>query len=203
MTARLTDFIFACIERALSRRSPHRVGVVTSYDPATHSVKLIRQPEGVELTGFSAIGTGMAANNYGFVLGPDVGDQFVLGHINGDIEIPFVAGRLFSDQDKPPVVQGGEALMKAKTQARVFMDQDGKITIDLSDGTSIVWSPGMILAVNPAGVKVRWDTDGTLWARPAPGKFVMLGADKTDSGATFGKVQTDAGVSINVKARVA
>lgn len=200
MSAKLTDLIFACIERALSRRSPHRLAQVSSYDPTTHSIKGMRQPEGIE-TGFLAVGSGMAANGYGFALGPNIGDQYVLGFLNGDPEVPFVAGRLFSDEDKPPQVQAGEALMQSQSMAKVFLDQAGNLTISLVGGSQYQMKPDGTVTINSSsGGKMQINPDGSAFAMPASGKLFYLGGDGVSG--TYGFVSTTAGNSAIVKAKI-
>lgn len=119
----------------MQRTQTHRVHLVSSYDPKTHATKGTYQPSGQE-TGFHPIGTGMAANGYGFSLGPTIGDQFVIGFVDGDRNVPYVAGRLFSDKDLPPQVKTGEAIMKSQAKAQVFMNQAGDITVTLDNGNT-------------------------------------------------------------------
>lgn len=128
MSASIKHLIQLEIARALTQIHPHRIGVVSSYDPATHSVKLLRQPEGVE-TGFLPLNAHHIGNGWGVMVGPQIGDQFVIGHVLGDVDTPFIAGRLFSDQEKPPSVQSGEMLFQHQKGHKLFFDQNGGVTI--------------------------------------------------------------------------
>jgi len=167
------DFIFKCVERALSRRQPHRIGEVSSYDPKTHAIKLTRQPEGIE-TGFMPHHALHVGNGWGVMVGAQVGDQYVLGHVNGDVEVPFVAARIFSDKDKPPQVKAGEILFQHEKTNKVFFDQDGNlnivgsagakqvvtlakdgsVTVGDSGGATIVLKTGTILSTDKKGGQV-------------------------------------------------
>lgn len=122
------DFIFKCVERALSRRQPQRIGVVSSYDPKTHAIKLMRQPESIE-TGFLPHHALHVGNGWGVMVGAQVGDQYVLGHVNGDVEVPYIAARIFSDKDKPPVVKSGEILAQHQKGHKLFFAEDGSVTL--------------------------------------------------------------------------
>ncbi len=138
MVEGLAVLINQLIEAALIRREPHRIGVVSSYDPKTHSVKLTRQPEGIE-TGFIPIGTGHIGNGWGVLVGPQIGDQFVMGFVGGDPEVPFIAGRVFSDHETPPNVASGEVLLQHQSGTKVLFDKEGNFTqISSKDHTTQV-----------------------------------------------------------------
>lgn len=131
----ITSLIYRCIDQAMARYSHPRVGTVTSYDPKTHSVKLSRQPEGIE-TGFIPLGSHAIGNGWGIVSGAQIGDQFVMGFINGDIEVPFIMSRLFSDQETPPSVNAGELVIKHQSGSTIKMAQDGSVTQVANQGLS-------------------------------------------------------------------
>jgi phage baseplate assembly protein gpV len=134
-TERLTNLIYRCIDHAMSRYSHPRVGTVTSYDPKTHSVKLARQPEGIE-TGFIPLGSHAIGNNWGIVSGAQIGDQFMMGFINGDVEVPFIMSRLFSDQETPPSVNSGELIIKHSSGSSIKLAQDGSVAHTSNTGLS-------------------------------------------------------------------
>lgn len=105
-----------------------RNGVVTSWDPKTHSAKVRLEPDGVE-TGWIPVGNHHAGNGYGTLIGLEVGEQVEIGFQEGDISSPRITGRLHSDEDKPPEVQSGEMLFKHKSGSTVFFDKDGNVHI--------------------------------------------------------------------------
>lgn len=107
---------------------PPRFGLVTSYDPDHNTVKVQLQPEGTE-TGWLPIKLLLAGSRFGVYCGPEVGDQAVVLHQEGDPNSGFCAGFLPSDEDPPPTVQSGEILIIAKgTNASVKFDAAGNIT---------------------------------------------------------------------------
>ncbi|RFB80024.1 hypothetical protein DYH55_00275 [Methylovirgula sp. 4M-Z18] len=144
-TERLTNLIYQCIDHSMARRMHPRIGIVSSYDPATHSVKLLRQPENIE-TGFIPLPSHAIGAGWGIVTGPQVGDQFVMGFIGGDVEVPFIAGRLFSDQEKPPTVQSGEILMKHQSGSSIAMRADGSVAHSSAQGLTIAAGQGVTLS---------------------------------------------------------
>lgn len=127
------------VAKALANLHPHRIGLVSSYDPQTHSSKVTRQPEGVE-TGFMPHHALHIGNGWGVLVGAQVGDQYVIGHVMGDVDVPFIAGRLFSDQEKPPQVQAGEILLQHEKGHKFFFAQDGSVTwLHAAANGSIAW----------------------------------------------------------------
>lgn len=141
----ITNLIYTCIDQAMSRRMHPRVGTVTSYDPKTHSVKLSRQPEGIE-TGFIPLGAHAIGNGWGIVSGAQVGDQFVMGFLGGDVEVPFIMSRLFSDQETPPSVQAGELIMQHQTGSMVKFAVDGSVTHVSNKGMTMTVGQGFTLS---------------------------------------------------------
>lgn len=155
-TERLTNLIYQCIDHAMSRQMHPRIGIVSSYDPATHSVKLMRQPENIE-TGFIPLPSHAIGSGWGIVTGPQVGDQFVMGFVGGDVEVPFIAGRLFSDQEKPPTVQSGEILMKHQSGSSITFHANGSVThtsaqaLNISAGQGLNLSSGQPMNLSGGG----------------------------------------------------
>jgi uncharacterized protein involved in type VI secretion and phage assembly len=149
MSEGFEQFVFRCIERALALRSPHRIGLVTSYDPKTHAVKLMRKPEDVE-SGFIPIGTGHIGAGWGVAVGPQIGDQYVMGFVGGDITVPFIAGRLFSDKEVPPTVQSGEILVKHQSGSLLNLKPDGSIVHTSAQGMQTTAGQAMALQAGQA-----------------------------------------------------
>src|ERR1700730_7442910 len=121
-------------ERQLSGRYNTRTGLITSYDPKTHSAKVMVKPDDFE-TGFVPDHTGHIGNGFGVVVGltpgdgKKTGDQVELTFTEGDLEQGRIIHRLFSDKDTPPPVESGEILIKHQTGGSIFFSKDGKITV--------------------------------------------------------------------------
>ena len=144
------------IEAYQARYTHDRVGVVTSYDPKTYSVKMTLQPEGWE-TGFVPLGTHHIGNGWGITMGAQVGDQFAVGFFGGDIEAPHIIGRVFSNQETPPMVQSGEMLLQHQSGSKHFLDKDGNIThvankaYTLTSGKAVTINSGQPMKVTGGG----------------------------------------------------
>lgn len=119
-------------------RSPMRVGEVTSYNKETHAVKLKLQPEGIE-TGWVPLGSSHIGNGWGMATGAKAGDQMVVGFLDGDHSAPVVVTRMFSDQQKPPQVEGGEMILQHETGSKLVIDKDGATTLQHKGGGTITF----------------------------------------------------------------
>lgn len=122
------------VSRALSHRTHPKNGLVTSYDPKTHSIKVMYKPDNIE-SGWIPIACTAAGQAVSHVHGPTpgdgkkTGDQAVIHFFNGDIESPHCVGFLHSDKDPPPGVQSGESLWKHnQTKVAIYIDKKGKVT---------------------------------------------------------------------------
>ena len=79
----------------------HRHAVVTSVNPADHTVKVTLQPEGV-LSGWIPCGTvGVGAAS--LVIPPNVGDQVLVAPAEGSADHWRVISRIFDDSNQVPV----------------------------------------------------------------------------------------------------
>lgn len=178
----LLNLIRREVERAQKGAHP-RAGIIDSYDPKAHAVKVKMQPEGI-LSGWIPIATQNVGGGHGLMVGPEIGAQVVVGFLEGDVEAPFLMGRIFSDQERPPQVASGDVLIKHK-DGHVITIANGAITATHQDGTTMSLKDGAITAAAP---------DGTL-AKVMNGK-VYLG----EEGGS--KVITEAGPSSVVYAKV-
>ncbi len=167
--------------------------VATSYDPATHSVKGILVPHGVE-TGWVRLAAIHAGNGFGIVMGPTPGDakkldgdQFDIEFDAGDPNTIVARHRQHSKQDAPPAVKSGEMLIQHKSGHYVKFNAADEIMIFHKTKSQTIHK-----------------ADGRVISMPAPNKFIFHGGDpdSTEDPATFDFVLTASGTSKNVKARL-
>lgn len=136
------------VSRMLNLQARDRIGIVDSYDPDRHSVKVRYQPENT-LSGWLPVGSLMAGNGYGVFFAPTPGDQVEVGFQGGVHEAGIVRMRLFSTTDQPLSVPSGEmwAIHQSGSGWKFHNDGTGEI-IAASDLTLTV---GGDLNVNVAG----------------------------------------------------
>lgn len=91
-----------------------RLATIQSFDPATHSVKVTLQPEGIQ-TGWIPMGAVAVGNGIGLVIPPAKGDQVIVHPQEGDADTWHASQRFWHDDAKPPMspitnkpIQSGE-----------------------------------------------------------------------------------------------
>lgn len=80
----------------------------------------------------------IATQNIGFTYVPNVGDLVLLAFVNGNINAPFVIGRLYNDENRPPVNSAGEMVFESPDSKkadvrRLYMKFPGGIVLTITD----------------------------------------------------------------------
>jgi uncharacterized protein involved in type VI secretion and phage assembly len=104
-------------------------GIVTSYDPAKHAVKVTIQPEGVEVAGWIPLGAIGVGNGFGIVCGPSLGDMVQVAFSEANPAAPRILGRFFSNVNVPPAVPSGDTYIVHKSGSALKFNGDGTITV--------------------------------------------------------------------------
>lgn len=120
-------------EAVNSRKPKTRMAVVSSYNQATHAVKVTYQPEGVE-SAWMPLGAIAVGNGFGIASGPNLGDQVVVEFSDGDYAAPKVVARLFSTLAQPPAVPAGEHWIVHQSGSLIKLHNDGSIEITATAG---------------------------------------------------------------------
>lgn len=176
--------------------------LVTSYDPDTYAIKGTYQPEGKE-SGWIPLATQQSGSGYGITVGPKIGDQYEVAFSGGDLESPYVLGRIFSDKDKAPKVESGEVLARHESGTRLFLNKDGEALIDHKSGSHIHLKDNLTEVADPQGNKITLDGSKATIAL-ADGTAVVLSNGKVYLGGETNAypVETTAGPSTKVLAQV-
>lgn len=117
---------------------------------------------------------------------PRVGDLVILVFVNGDINAPIVVGRLYNDEDRPPLNMAEEIVYvppyETNTKVRriylkfpqgmIFRITDDEVDIKAGDTKVIVTRDGDVVIESKANVNVVADGDATLKSK---GKMTILG----------------------------
>lgn len=152
-----------------------RIGTVTSYDPATHSVKLALQPEGTQ-TGWMPLTAAGVGSGFGVYVGATDGQAFAAFFHEGDIEAGIIIGRLPTDQEPPISVQSGEVVIQSPTGSLVSLLKDGTVTVQDKGGGKIAFDgAGNITMAGKAGQSIAMDASGNITLTPSGGGKVQLG----------------------------
>lgn len=119
-------------------KAQSRSGIVSSYDPNRHAVKVMMQPENVELVGWIPVSAPGVGNGFGVLVGPNIGDMVQVTFNEGSERAPRVTARFFSNTNPPVVVQSGETWIVHKSGSTVKLTNDGKVTLIDKAGSAVV-----------------------------------------------------------------
>lgn len=118
----------------------------------------------------------VATSHIGLVNIPNVGDLVVLGFVGGNINAPVVMGRLYNDEDRPPVNDAGEIVYKSPDSKkngvrRLSLELPNGISLTITDdefkaeiGSSVVTikTDGAVTIDSNAGVTIKAKGDVAL-----------------------------------------
>jgi uncharacterized protein involved in type VI secretion and phage assembly len=118
----------------------------------------------------------IATQCIGLVGVPRVGDLVVLAFINGDINAPIVIGRLYNDEDRPPLNNAEEVVYippyaKKPDVRRIYLEFPGgmifRITddeVDVNAGKTkvIIQRDGDVIIESQANINVKAEGDTTV-----------------------------------------
>ena len=149
--------IKAVVRSELDRRRIAELGVVIAVQPHAdagdsdnYSVDVRLKNSGLEL-----LRVPVATGHIGTVAIPNVGDLVLLAFNHGDINQPVVIGRLYNDEDRPPINTTDEVIFRLPLAAadtetikaairnhpndnpprELIVEMDPKITVRITDGT--------------------------------------------------------------------
>jgi uncharacterized protein involved in type VI secretion and phage assembly len=131
-----------------STRNGLLVGVVHSLDDPDRLGRVqVAFPElGGVVSDWAALATLMAGSKRGSLFRPEVGDEVVVGFLQGDMRAPYVLGGMWSKQNPPPPDDGSptknnwRSLTSRSGQVLRFDDTPGAEKVELigKDGTCTV-----------------------------------------------------------------
>jgi len=118
----------------------------------------------------------IATQHIGFTYAPNVGDLVLLAFVNGNINAPIVIGRLYNDENRPPVNNAGEIAFESPDSEkggirRLYMKFPSGIVLKITDdelkaevGKSVVTirTDGDIIIESNAKLDIKSKGDTTL-----------------------------------------
>ncbi|MGH6958066.1 MAG: phage baseplate assembly protein V, partial [Caulobacteraceae bacterium] len=169
VSEQLLNLIRREIAVALTLRATTRVGLVTSYDAATHAAKVTLQPEGT-LSGWLPVGTPRAGAGAGMALAPNAGDQVMVHFLEDDPDSGVVGLRLYSTRDPPPAAPAGQMWIVDDAGTSIKLTNDGNLALAAPNGACAVAVSGQGMDVS--GPNGNLSVSGTLGtAQGASGSF--------------------------------
>jgi uncharacterized protein involved in type VI secretion and phage assembly len=139
---------------------------------------------------------------------PRVGDLILLVFINGDINAPIAVGRLYNDEDRPPLNNAEEIIYvppyKANPNVRriyfefpqgmIFKITDDEVDIKAGDTKVIVLRDGDVIIESKANVSVKAEGDATLKSK---GNMTIKGASVKIESAQDMNLKSGSDLKIN------
>jgi phage baseplate assembly protein V len=177
-------------QMAMQGEAKTRLGIVTSYDPDSYSVKLELQPDGAP-TGWLPVVAPWVGNGWGMYCPPSIGDMVEVHFQEDGMEAGFVCARFYNNTDRPLSVPAGEFWLVHASGAFFKLLNDGKAIF--SDGNGATVSLNGNGTISSTG---QWTHDGTFTATDvikAPtveGTQDVIFGGKSSAGHKHGNVQS-------------
>jgi len=175
-------------QRELHKLHLPTLGVVTSIFPHSSASDKDNYECNVRLknTELELRKVPIATQCIGLVGIPRVGDLVIIVFINGDINAPIIVGRLYNDEDRPPLNVAEEIVYvppyEANAEVRriylefpqgmIFRITDDEVDIKAGETKVIVTRDGDVVIESKANVNVLAEGDATLKSK---GKMTILG----------------------------
>jgi uncharacterized protein involved in type VI secretion and phage assembly len=159
----------------------------------------------------------IATQCIGLVEIPRVGDLVLLAFVNGDINAPIIVGRLYNDEDRPPVNQAEEVVYippyaKNPKVRRVYLEFPGGMTlritdeeIDVTAGQTkiIVKLDGDVILESKANINIKADGDASLASKgmmKISASTISIESDKDLSVKSGTDMKMESGAAAQIKA---
>lgn len=186
----------AAMQRLLAERAAMRYAVVTNYDPKTHMAMVKVMPEEI-VSGWLPIAVQWVGNSFGLYVGPNVGDQVIVVHVEGDPDVGIIVGRLNSASEVPPAVPAGEAWAVHKSGSFLKFTNDGNVLLNTQKDLDVTVGGDVNMTVTGKVVAsaTEFDLTGDLKVTGAitATKEGTFNGGHTVSAHTHGGVQTGGG----------
>jgi hypothetical protein len=119
---------------------------------------------------FELRGVPVATAHIGLASIPNVGDLVLLQFIGGELNAPVITGRLYNDQDRPPVSVEQQMVLDRMESISIKMKDDSSIDIDKDGNVKIKGKGDIVLNKGSNGAARK---DDTVEVTIPPGSFVI------------------------------
>lgn len=151
MTDNIIETIRKIIQHEIRKIRIGELGVVTSVFPHSDDGDKDNYECNVELkdTQLELRKVPVATTQIGTAAIPAVGDMVYVSFVRGDVNQPVIIGRLYNNEDRPPVNKAGELLIESPYQETTSfkMDEDGNINFTAGETTLVLTRDGDV-AIN-------------------------------------------------------
>ena len=154
-----------------------QIGIVTQLenDPSGENRILVRLPA-IDPNGqgvWSRFAAPDAGNNRGVYFRPEIGDEVVVGFLNGDKHHPVVLGGLHSSSNPAPIAESDDnhekGVVTRSEMKMIFNDEKSSFTLSTPAGKSFVLDDdaGLVELKDENGNKITMDSNGIVIESPA------------------------------------
>jgi len=154
----MIEVIRKIVEAEIRKIHIAEIGVVTSIFPHSSDSDKDNYECNVKLKykDFELRKVPIATQHIGLVNTPNIGDLVLVSFVNGDINSPVVVGRLYTDEDRPPVSKEEEVIYippysKSSDLRRVHMEFPGGMLLSVTDDDVTVEAGKTTLKLNRDG----------------------------------------------------
>lgn len=146
----LVNAVVREVLRVVQRSTRETSGIVDSYDPETHAVKVKMQPEGY-LSGWLPLRQGHAGNGYGSHMAPNINDHVSVAFHEDDRDAGTIIGAFFNDKSKPIKVDAGEYQHQTKFGSWFYFKKDGSFEVQDKAGASYKSDGNGVITITDKG----------------------------------------------------
>jgi uncharacterized protein involved in type VI secretion and phage assembly len=151
-----------------------------------------------EESNWARVAAPMAGPNRGFFFRPEVGDEVLVGHENGELRRPYVLGALWSKVDTPPPHDTDEPknnwriIVSRSGHTLKFDDTSGSERIEIVDKSN-----SLKITFDSASSKIQIESSGNVEISAPQGAF-KVSAQSVDIEAT-GQMKLQANGTVTVQ----
>jgi phage baseplate assembly protein gpV len=162
----LVEIIQKIVQHELSKIRIGELGVVTSIFPHADEGDKDNYECNVKLknSDLELRKVPIATNHIGTAAVPNVDDLVLVSFVGGDINQPIIIGRLYNDQDRPPVNNEKEYILEApyKGAASFKIDKDESIILSAGETTVTLKKDGDLLVNSKAKANITVEGDAAM-----------------------------------------
>lgn len=162
MTANLYDTIRRIVKDELGRVRTAELGVVREQHPHASDSDKDNYACTVELrnSGLVLKNVPVATGRIGSVAIPGVGDLVLVQFLSGNINAPVIVGRLYNDEDRPPVSEDGKAVTHLPLGAGDSDAVHFELVSNDKRELTMKFGSGLTVGLRDADPAVEIDVDG-------------------------------------------
>ncbi len=192
----MVEIIQKIVRDEMAKRYVAELGVVTSIFPHSGDSDKDNYECNVQLKyrDLELRKVPVATQHIGLANVPKVGELVLLSFVNGNINSPIVVGRLYTDEDRPPVNQGEEFIYvppysKNPDLRRLHVELPSGLTVSVTDD---------LVDVQAGDTRMKMNRDGSV-SLHSSGAMKISAAGDLEIEAKNLKIKTEEAITTNAK----